>query len=190
MNADTTGDMRRLACGLVLAAALAGCGSKSGAPITQPPAAKVPLRVAASAADVRFARLVAVDGHEDLAADALGTRKAASAALSGVAEKRAREQAEEVTLATRFLKRAHADPAAATAGQRRAWAGDYAALVDVAGWRFDVAFTSGAESRDRSELAAARTELRTGDAGSMKALARKIAKQRAAEITALRDISA
>jgi len=185
--------MSRLLPGLLLVALLAGCGTHAAAPVAPTTHSLRPQaspRVVVSAADVRFARLVVVEDREDLAADALGERKSSSEALSGAALRRAHAQTAEITDAAHILARAHARVAQPTSAQRSAWARNYQALVGVAGWRFDAAFTSGTESRDRAELAAARAEIRSAGSSLVKSLAQRIAAQRAAEITKLRTISA
>jgi uncharacterized protein (DUF305 family) len=176
-----------------LVAVLAGCGSRAAAPAaptTHVLRAKASPRAAANPADVRFARLVVVDDREDLSADQLGNRKSASAALSGAAVRRANEQTSELALATRFLARENVRAASPTHAQRRAWASRYEGLVDVAGWRFDDAFTTAIESRDRVELAAAADELRAGTSDAARSLARRVERQRTEEIATLRTISA
>lgn len=180
--------------GAALVLLLAGCGGRAAAPSpapTQTTRAVAPPHVRLSASDQRFARSLIADDDEDLAGDPLGVRKSAAPALQTLAAKRAREQTAEVKSAVNALARAQAPTAPLlTAAGRRSWDSDYTTLVDNAGYRFDDAYVSTTESRDQAELTLARAEERLGLSAPLKALARRVARARTAEVEQLRTISA
>lgn len=165
-------------CAIVLTAgARGGSGhvlSAATIETPKPPHRAVAHRPALDSADVAFARSLAADDRQDAAADALASRKAATAGLMSLAVGRRAEDERELASITKSGTSPGIARGASIPG----------ALVANDGWRFDVVYLSLALQRDRLEQTLARRELRWGRSVALRALARRILRVRAAETAA------
>jgi uncharacterized protein (DUF305 family) len=190
--------LRRGAPLALAAALLAGCGGHAAAPATKPTTTTRPAGVTAkrgsaakpkpaSPADVRFLRLLSAYDREDEVGATLAARKAASPQLHAAAMRAAHEASAELAAAGRLLAAAHERANGTPASLRRAWGAAYQSLLANAGSPFDSVYAPLAEQRATTELGLARDELRRGSSARVKALARHIVANRAADVRALRS---